>query len=365
MELTPHQSLAAKAVEHWYRFDKREQPWFYVAGFAGTGKTSLATYFASLIDGEVCFAAFTGKAAHVMRSKGCWEARTIHSLIYIADEKDDGTVEFHLNQNSPAASAKLIIVDEVSMVDDELAADLLSFGTPVLVLGDPAQLPPVGGEGFFTRREPDVMLTEIHRQAAGNPIIRMATRVREGHSLELGDYGDSRVVSKMSTTDALGADQVLVGRNVTRTSLNRKIRRLNGLTDELPVMGDRLICLKNDSTLKIFNGGMFTVLEVLKRTANSHFVHMKLEREDEAGQIPALVSVHKSFFTDMSKPDWRVLKGSQEFDFAYAVTAHKAQGSQWDDVLVVDEGWAFREDAVRWRYTAITRAAQKLTVVKS
>ena len=70
------------------------------------------------------------------------------------------------------------------MVDEELGRDLLSFGKPVLVLGDPAQLPPVKGGGFFTEAEPDIMLTEVHRQAADNPIIRMSMVVREGGRLD-------------------------------------------------------------------------------------------------------------------------------------------------------------------------------------
>jgi len=115
----------------------------------------------------VLFAAFTGKAACVMRSKGCHSASTIHSLIYKARETGEEMPSFELWDDAPASKAKLIIIDECSMVDGELARDLLSFDVPLLVLGDPAQLPPIQGGGFFTDAKPDAMLTEVHRQAQG------------------------------------------------------------------------------------------------------------------------------------------------------------------------------------------------------
>ena len=136
----------------------------------------------------------------MLRSKGCKGARTIHSLIYrpreAEAESEDSSPTFVLNEDSAAARASLIIIDECSMVDEELGRDLLSFGKQVLVLGDPAQLPPVRGGGFFTDAEPDVMLTEVHRQAADNPIIRMSMTVREGGRLDRGAYGDSQVIPR-------------------------------------------------------------------------------------------------------------------------------------------------------------------------
>ena len=142
---------------------------FRLFGYAGTGKTTLARHFAEHADGEVKFAAFTGKAASVMRGKGCKGASTIHSLIYRARESGEEIPSFDLWDEAPASKAELIVIDECSMVDAELGRDLLSFGVPLLVLGDPAQLPPIQGGGFFTEAEPDVMLTEVHRQARRRP----------------------------------------------------------------------------------------------------------------------------------------------------------------------------------------------------
>src|SRR5688572_1511980 len=187
VDLSPQQDAALLAVSRWLKTGRPQV--FRLFGYAGTGKTTLARRIADDAGGEVLFAAFTGKAAQVMRNKGCRNARTIHSLIYRPrgekPEKETGELQpaFALNRTSEVRKAKLVIIDECSMVDEKLGRDLLSFGTPILVLGDPGQLPPVkageGGGGYFTEAEPDVMLTEIHRQARENPIIALAQTVRE------------------------------------------------------------------------------------------------------------------------------------------------------------------------------------------
>src|SRR5215218_5716245 len=169
---SPQQDAALKSVSEWLNAKpgRNGTPQvFRLFGYAGTGKTTLARHIAEHVDGKVLFAAFTGKAAQVMRSKGCQGASTIHSLIYRTLESGAEVPSFTLWDDAPASKAKLIIIDECSMVDAELGRDLMSFGVPVLVLGDPAQLPPVQGGGFFTETEPDAMLTEVHRQAQGDP----------------------------------------------------------------------------------------------------------------------------------------------------------------------------------------------------
>ena len=179
MKWSPQQDDALMAVERWRKAGGQQV--FRLFGYAGAGKTTLARHIAENAGGDVAFAAFTGKAAHVMRQKGCVGATTIHSLIYRPSrvEEEEGEPSFTIRHDAPAADADLIIIDECSMVDEDLGRDLLTFGKPVLVLGDPAQLPPVKGGGYFTEGEPDFMLTEIHRQAADNPIIRLSMAIRE------------------------------------------------------------------------------------------------------------------------------------------------------------------------------------------
>src|SRR5687767_13262355 len=272
MNLSPQQDAALVAVSRWLRSPR--PPVFRLFGYAGTGKTTLARRIADDAGGEVLFAAFTGKAAQVMRNKGCKNARTIHSLIYRPrgekPEKETGELQpaFALNRTSEVRKARLVVIDECSMVDEKLGRDLLSFGTPILVLGDPGQLPPVkageGGGGFFTEAAPDAMLTEVHRQARGNPIIALAQTVREGGRPEYGRYGESRVIGRedIDAEQVLAADQVLVGRNRTRQLYNRRIRTLKGFGGVLPAAGDKLVCLRNSTEKGLLNGGLWRVSSV-------------------------------------------------------------------------------------------------------
>jgi ATP-dependent exoDNAse (exonuclease V) alpha subunit len=364
---SPQQDAALKAVAKWLKSRPGENghpQLFRLFGYAGTGKTTLARHLADAVDGKVIYAAFTGKAALVMRSKGCSGAQTIHSLIYRSKGDQEEAPSFTLNPESPAAKAKLIIIDECSMVDEELGRDLLSFGVPVLVLGDPAQLPPVKGGGFFTEVEPDAMLTEVHRQAADDPIIHMAMQVREGGRLQLGDYGASRVIARdrIDAEQVLSADQILVGLNKTRRLYNARLRTLLGREGTNPVAGDKLVCLRNDRAKGLLNGGVFTVGEI--KTSKKGLVTMRVAPEDEPGGRVVKVSVLPGFFdgTEDELP-WELRRHCDEFTYGYALTVHKAQGSQWDDIVLFDEAYAFREHRARWLYTGLTRAAKRVTVV--
>ncbi len=298
-----------------------------------------------------------------MRSKGCEDARTLHSLIYRATESESEEPSFVLNEDSEAATAKLIIVDECSMVDEELGRDLLSFGRKVLVLGDPAQLPPIKGGGFFTEAEPDAMLTEVHRQAADNPIIRLSMTIREGGRIAPGAYGETRVVARGELDPELvtKADQVLVGMNKTRRAYNRRLRELRGFSGALPQSGEKLVCLRNNRKKGLLNGAIFMVKSggVLR----ARKIRMLVSPEEASGK-PQRVGVIPQFFEGgEGEIPYALRKDSDEFDFGYALTVHKAQGSQWDDVALFDESFAFREHRARWLYTGVTRAARRLTLV--
>jgi ATP-dependent exoDNAse (exonuclease V) alpha subunit len=371
-QFSPQQDAALKAVSRWLKAGCAGRQVFRLFGYAGTGKTTLAREFAAGVDGAVLFGAFTGKAAHVMHRKGCEGASTIHSMIYRLDEDDPMREEprFVLDHDSAVKDAALVIIDECSMVDEALGRDLLSFGTPILVLGDPAQLPPVKGAGFFTEAEPDVMLTEVHRQAAESPIINLATKVRQGGRLEVGEFGEARVMTRADVTpDAvLAADQVLVGLNKTRHAYNARIRTLKGIGAAVPTPGEKLVCLRNAKEKRLLNGSLWTVTEAPapKKKDRRDGVTPLVVTPDDDGVRERNVEVRvKNEFWDGREADlhWRDKKGTEEFTFGYALTVHKAQGSQWDDVIVFDEASTFREDAQRWRYTAITRAAERLTVV--
>jgi exodeoxyribonuclease-5 len=370
-EFSPHQDAALKAVAQWLKAKPGANGTpqvFRLFGYAGTGKTTLARTIAEGVDGDVKFAAFTGKAASVMRGKGCHGATTIHGLIYRARESGEEIPSFDLYDEAPASKADLIVIDECSMVDAELGRDLLSFGVPVLVLGDPAQLPPVQGGastgGFFTEAEPDAMLTEVHRQAQGDPIIRLSMDIRAGEYLEPGRYGETEVVRKadLDPQRVLEADQVLVGRNATRRAYNARMRARRGFEGEMPAAGDKLVCLRNNRKKGLFNGSLWSVKE--RGGRKTGIMTLRLLPDDDSGTRGVKVSVRpECFMGGIEKVDWARRKPYDEFDFGYVLTVHKAQGSQWDDVVLFDESFAFPDSRERWLYTGVTRAAKKLTVV--
>jgi exodeoxyribonuclease-5 len=372
MQWSPQQAAAITAVMKWFR-DPRAPQVFRLFGFAGTGKTTLAKAIAERIDGEVLSAAFTGKAALVLKRKGMRNASTLHSLIYKPVENPlTGKTTFELNRDSALSTAQLLMVDEVSMVGEDLGRDVASFGVKILVLGDPAQLPPIKGEGYFTAQEPDVMLTEIHRQAAENPIIRMSMDVRAGKALQPGNYGAAQILRRRDLSKdelralVLGADQLLCGKNDTRRTFNTRIRQIKGKAGKVetwhPTSGDRLVCLRNNKLKGIVNGSLWDV-DVVRIKPSNRWIEMFLNSADEPG-LEAEVMVAPQFFQGTDKDmEWRDRRNSDEFDFGYALTVHKSQGSQWDNVLLFDESGVFRENRMNHLYTGVTRAAERLTLI--
>jgi exodeoxyribonuclease-5 len=371
MTPSPQQDAAIKAVRAWLA-DRKGKQVFRLFGYAGTGKTTLAKELAASVKGTVLFATFTGKASLVLRKKGCGDASTIHSLIYKVEVNErTGEATFILNPESDLADAKLLVVDEVSMVGGELARDLLSYGKRILVLGDPAQLPPVKDEGFFINAAPDVMLTDVHRQAQDNPIIRMSMEIRETGRLTPGQYGESAVMRCCDIGQdrlrelVLSADQLLCGLNRTRTTYNRRIRQLKGLAGEAepwhPAVGDRLICLRNKRDKALFNGAMWDARLVGDKFRTFQIEVGSLDEERD----PLTVEVPEEFFNGTERSlDWRERRQYEEFTFGWAITCHKSQGSEWPNVIVFDESGAFRDHRSNWLYTAVTRAGEKVTVVQ-
>jgi exodeoxyribonuclease-5 len=181
----------------------------------------------------------------------------------------------------------------------------------------------------------------------------------------LGQYGESRVLSRdeITSDDVLCAEQILVGSNATRRKYNQHLRALREIDSDMPVEGERLVCLRNNRAKGLLNGGIWTVAQIEDETEK--VIKMVLEPVDAGGRRKsARVTVRKEFF--LGKGDtlsWPERKDTDEFDFGYTLTVHKSQGSQWDDVFLFDQSALFRDFARRWLYTGITRAAEQITVV--
>jgi exodeoxyribonuclease-5 len=270
---------------------------------------------------------------------------------------------------SDLADAGLLVLDEVSMVNLEMLKDLKSYDVPILALGDPGQLPPIEGAGALTSGPPDALLTEIHRQAADNPIISYATRARNQVMIPYGTQGTSSHIHKESVTtrQVLDADQILTGKNTTRRDLNTRIRSLHGFSSPYPEVGEKLICLRNDIGIGIFNGMMAEVVAVGEILAHTIELELRLETQQSKPVRVRALRAHFDCYRDkdaLKNVKWWMMRDAQEFDFGYAITVHKSQGSQWGNILLWDDkflSWD-RQERARWLYTAITRAAESITI---
>lgn len=361
LDWTADQERALRDIRLWRgpAYSWLDKPYLTLGGYAGTGKTSV---IAALADEwpQTAVCALAGKAAHVLRQKGLKDANTIHNLIYFT-EIHKGRPRFYRKPYLPDVGQ--IIVDEASMVDEKLMTDLLAFEVPVLFVGDHGQLEPIGANPNLMA-QPDVRLETIHRQERGNPIIRLATAFREGRKTPRWNDPECRLQmpSRRDFWDLIHwTKQIICGFNKTRHTVNARLRDLRGTGDRFVCEGDRLICLKNAPHWGLFNGQQVTVLELVAVT--EHIAELAVLTDE--GDTLCLQALKAQFGKDLLADDERPRNTKEQMraalmDYGYAITAHKAQGSEWDDVIVLEEiarAW----DPRRWRYTVATRARERLT----
>jgi exodeoxyribonuclease-5 len=401
-EMTADQKTADKMIEEWFKSSTRQV--FVLTGFAGTGKTTLLKHTVcntlNLVpDDSAAFVTPTGKAATVLIRSGI-PATTLHRLIYqsitekVKVEINGKTVEIEKlrfrRREVIDKSIKLIVLDEASMVSDSVLWDLMEFGVKLLLCGDNAQLPPV--EGFNTYlKQPDCILRQIVRQQQDNPIIKLSEMAREGKYIPYGTYGNCvAVIQKRAFIDErrknylTKADQIICGINRTRVQLNDEIRGMKGFS-VLPENGDKLICTYNNWDEYIDEDGKFNLVNGIIGTCYDPFYDngtgigfMQFMPEFLGKLCPEALPFDTGIFTD-GKFRYKIGDYFEKFDeegepvgaftlnrfeYGYCISCHKAQGSEFNNVVVFDESYAFKEDKARWLYTAITRAKKKLILVK-
>jgi exodeoxyribonuclease-5 len=349
--LTDEQRAAATAIAD--AIERREH--FALFGLAGTGKTTLAAHIAWSRPGAYLCAP-TGKAASVLARKTGQDATTVHRKFYtlvetIDRESQSRRLVFQPRHAPGSLKGKVMLLDECSMINKQVAANIISTGVTVIAIGDPGQLPPVENTPFFTQAS--FTLREVHRQALQSPIIRQAHAVRAG-----GDYepdGDAfRVVDRLTAGELRSADMVLVWRRATRSRMNALRRRALGISAPLPLRGEPLVCLRNTPKHGLYNGAIYRASRDLLPGDRTVGISVdECEVEVEADFLPL---GHED-----DQPD-RVQRGRKtSFAFGYAMTTHKAQGSEFDRVLLIDENHG--PDRIAWLYTAITRAIEHIVVV--
>lgn len=319
-----------------------------LGGFAGSGKTHIIKYLKGFFPNfSVC--AFTGKAANVLRRRGI-HATTIHSLIYTPNKLEDGSVEFILK---PILECDGIIVDEASMVSEDLYHDLSAFNIPIIWIGDHGQLEPVGTD-FNLMKKPMYKLEKIHRNAG--EIAQFAQHLRMGRPAAAFNGDGSQIEFdtywNVSPQQYAEADQIICAYNKTRVRTNATVRKYLGYEDVVEI-GEKVICLQNNSELQIFNG-MQGYVQDLSQTQNRHFLSL-ITDDDE---FPEIRYDRFQFGQEKSTTEWYE-NMPNPFDYAYCITCHKAQGDEWDYVMVIEQrckNW----NHWRWAYTAASRAKGKL-----
>lgn len=445
--LSPLQDRGANAIAKWFSECIPNEPFqkFYLAGYAGSGKTSILPYIidrCNLNWQDVAFMAPTGKAAKVLTDKlrkmymnDAVTTKTIHSSIYtpararveaireqlkelekalkdfqagmkgnigdqvaydnrcqamfndIEEKKDEFDTalresrrkgpSFVLNMDSSVKDAKLIVCDEASMVGELLTDDMMAFNIPILAIGDPAQLPPVGDNPGLTIGRPDFFLDEIHRQAKNNPIIQLSMDIRNGKLLKPGMMGDNvRIVKRRDDQWTLNPDydaQVLCGTHKKRWGLTKSIRDMCGYEGSAPMVDEPLlICQNSKKYEKLVNGSFVTcesAPEDLIKGDASFLLGITDEYGDSysfevyQGQFEEHIAKEQGYFSAPKFEGFDAKRTNEIVDFGWVITTHKSQGSQWDNVVVHDESGVFRTDADKWLYTACTRAAKELTIV--
>ena len=421
MTLSKDQLDARQTILDWLN-SKRRNSYLTMGGYAGTGKTSLIAEVRKSIprSWRVAFCAYTGKASGVMKNKlldaeavRCDDyVGTIHGLCYRV--RKDPETKLNVFERVPYLGYNFIIVDEASMVNKELFQDLRSYGIPMLFVGDHGQLPPISEDGFNLMSNPTVKLEEVHRFGSNAALLDLSVMARNGEDIPFKAFDEK--VAKVRETDPMVNDFILnhlrdfsngvclCGTNNTRVDVNQLIRTNYGVVqdfdDKVPRIGDRVVCLKNNKSLvePIYNGmlGRITSLSEPDGNRNNcdaldgvysmsvdvddgfsysgfvnkcHFGEMKHASDGKEFITVRELMKLKSKLTIAERKALRKIGKRKvyfdSFDFGYCLTVHKAQGSEWGNVMLFEEVSGYWDDAYKskWLYTAVTRSNDRLLIV--
>lgn len=393
VSLSKEQVVARDAI---LKAIKSRKPKTVLGGYAGTGKSTLLGTMALMFQHDlklnVAYAAPTGKAAGVLRrSLAANGVRsgfcgTLHRLIYKPVVDSLGNVTNWDRVQS--LGYDLIVVDEASMVTGQILEDLEEYGIPIIFCGDHGQLPPVGEE-INLMAEPDVRLETVRRQALENPIVALGFLIRAG-----GDWKkfvencQSPEVQRIPSHDymeyvlglfdgfqnrPMSQDPMLVcPTNRQRNDLNRAVR-MGIKSDQALSLGERVICLKNaylDSGM-MANGFRGRVTKIGYSRNQNHVCGDVLFADEGLALEQGYMNRHQ-FGLDQTFKTIDSVPGSPSawdqvgllFDYGYALTGHKAQGSQVEHAVVFAQRGGMKEDDWRrWLYTSAMRATKQLTLI--
>jgi len=384
MKISSDQQKALKKIIGWYK-DPAKKQYITMGGYAGTGKTTLISIFRHVLYNldpniKVGFVSYTGKATRILQNKLIESQAifpkdsitTIHSLIY--SPMENGEREIVGWDIKDEIDKDFLIIDEASMISRDIWVDLLAYKKPILAVGDHGQLPPISGR-FNLMKKPDICLTKIHRQSKGNPIIKVSAQARKNGYVVVGKYGEK--VRKLDKTTWEAQEFItqlleeydentiiLCGYNNTRVKINNQIRGFLGYYSEYPEEGDRVICLRNNHSKGIFNGMLGQIKSIEPHNEKWFFARVAMEDGFDFEGLLLREQFNNSHPLNFTKRRGETLEGDL-FDFGYAMTVHKAQGSQAKRVVLFEERFKQMDDEgwKRWLYTGITRAEEELYII--
>lgn len=378
IEFSPDQAEALATIHRWLELPQQVLTF---GGLAGSGKSTLIRELVQHVP-SAAVVAYTGKAVSVLRKKGVWQAKTLHSLIYLPlGENEDGDPIF---KRRNTINHDLVIVDEASMINQRMHEDLEFLAGKILYVGDHGQLEPIGYDPGLMH-DPFIRLEKVHRQAANSPILQYAYHLRSGgdpldrswttewtspqdesttdskkkrFEPQICGASEDVIVSNRWPDDLHTYDAVIVGFNGKRHYLNKLIREERGHRSVLPQPGETLICLHNHRDFGIFNG-LQVVVDQIEQTGTQE---ARLYYTDDGMRRSVPIYLPQLGTSEKFYRDEGIRERFGLFDWGYALTAHKSQGAEWDRVCVIEtvhKAW----DPARWRYTAATRAAKQLCYV--
>ena len=393
MILTPKQEQALKIILTKY---KNKEKYVTICGYAGVGKSTLAKFAIEALNvkpEKVAYACYTGKAAEVLRKKGNQNAMTLHKLLYDSIPKPGGGF---IRKPKRALDYDIVLVDEISMAPKSMLEMLLKHNVFCIFMGDSFQLPQIDkGEEHTFLQNADIFLDEVMRQAAESEIIQLTMKIRAGEDIPFSKGNEAIVIPRreLVTGHLTWADQIITATNASKATFNKQMRELLGYSG-LPQDGEKMICLRNywddlseDGESALVNGttGIIHMPFESFRMA-PQFVKMKNHKmetiqcdftSDDGSYFNSVEMDKHMILTGEKCIDWRESYQlgrliqrigdivPREFTFGYAITCHKAQGSEWDKVLVIEENFPFdKKEHARWLYTACTRAASRLVLVR-
>jgi ATP-dependent exoDNAse (exonuclease V) alpha subunit len=412
MNLSEDQTSAISSILDWYKSIDRKQ-YITLGGYAGTGKTTVIAKLRELlsVNLRIAYCAYTGKATSVLRnklikSKSLYKndsISTIHSLIYRPLMDGDEIIGW---SKEPVLEKDLIIVDESSMVSRDIFEDLLSYGIPIICIGDHGQLPPVSSDDFNLMNNPQIKLETVHRfdNSEDSPLLKLSIMARMDGFIPYGVYGENvlkvdpsskKITPFVNMMGDFSNSFCVVGFNDTRIKMNQKFRTWLKRPQH-PVVNDRIICLKNNKNSKdlpIYNGMMGTITE---KYSNEKCYDISCRFDGENNLYTGYISKLNFNAIKQPKPEiiykneiikWKrqksvgdyysvnnnILRNKEKiyldnFDYGYAITCHKSQGSEMENVMVIEQRASYWSDGDMWRrwlYTAVTRSRKNLLIVSN